>query len=79
MGLIIRRPQFVEDLRDVWDFIARGSERHADALVLELEKRYLTLSENPFPGVQRFPNYPGMRMFSFSQVHHHLRSFARLL
>jgi len=65
VGLIIRRPQFIEDLRNVWDFIARDSERHADAFVLELEKRYLMLSEKPFLGVQRFPNYPGMRMFPF--------------
>lgn len=65
MGRITRRPQFVDDLRAQWQFIAKDSERHADAFVLDLEKRYRMLSDNPELGVARFPNYPQMRMFPF--------------
>ncbi|WP_313195035.1 type II toxin-antitoxin system RelE/ParE family toxin [Shinella zoogloeoides] len=65
MGRIFRRPQFLEDLRTVWDFIARDSEDRADAFVFELERRYRMLSDNPLVGPQRFPRYPDMRMFPF--------------
>ncbi|MDP9836690.1 toxin ParE1/3/4 [Neorhizobium huautlense] len=65
MGVIIRRPQFRQDIFDIWTFIARDSETEADRFVLELEKRYRTLSENPAIGIRRFPKYPAIRMFPF--------------
>ncbi|MDX3930139.1 MAG: type II toxin-antitoxin system RelE/ParE family toxin [Shinella sp.] len=57
VGTIIRRPQFINDIRNVWEFIARDSEERADIFLLELEQRYRALADNPFPGVQRFPRY----------------------
>lgn len=65
MGRILRRPQFVEDLRAVWNLIAQDSEDRADAFVLELERRYRLLADNPHLGPQRFPRYPGMRLLAF--------------
>ncbi|WP_197032568.1 type II toxin-antitoxin system RelE/ParE family toxin [Rhizobium sp. CF080] len=65
MGQISRRPQFIEDLREVWDFIAKDSQDQADAFILQLEKRYQNLADNPHLGVRRFPKYPTMRMFPF--------------
>jgi toxin ParE1/3/4 len=65
LGHILRRPQFIEDIRDVWGFIARDNEKRADDFVLELEKRYQMLAYNPLLGVKRFPRYPSMRIFPF--------------
>lgn len=65
MGTIVRRPQFLEDLRNIWQFIARDSESRADGFVLELEKRYRLLADNPGIGVPRLPRYPTMRIFSY--------------
>ncbi|WP_439627585.1 type II toxin-antitoxin system RelE/ParE family toxin [Shinella sp.] len=65
MARILRRPQFVEDLYTVWEFIARDTEERADAFIRELEQRYHMLSDNPHLGPQRFPKYPDMRMFPF--------------
>ena len=65
MGRILRRPQFVEDLRTVWDFIARDSMDRADAFVFDLEQRYHMLSNNTKLGQRRFQRYPDMRIFPF--------------
>jgi toxin ParE1/3/4 len=65
LGRILRRPQFIEDLRAVWDFIVRDSEERADAFILELERHYRLLSDNPGLGPQRFPRYPEMRLLPF--------------
>jgi toxin ParE1/3/4 len=65
VGKVLRRPQFVLDLQEVWDFIARDSEVHADRFVRNIEKRYILLSDNPSLGVARFPNYPGLRLFPY--------------
>ena len=64
-GRIERRPQFVEDIRGVWEFIARDSFERADAFIVELERRYEALATSPFLGVSRFPNYPTLRIFPF--------------
>ncbi|MBW9087519.1 type II toxin-antitoxin system RelE/ParE family toxin [Rhizobium wenxiniae] len=65
MATLLRRPQFVEDLREVWRFIARDDETQADKFVFELEKRYRMLAENPALGTARFPKYPAMRIFPY--------------
>jgi len=64
-GRIRRRPQFVEDIRDIWNFIADDSPERADGFVFELEKRYQALALSPFLGVARFPRYPYLRIFPF--------------
>lgn len=65
MNTILRRPQFLEDLRDAWFFIAKDSEVNADRFLLELERRYTLLANNPSIGPTRFPKYPTMRLFSY--------------
>ena len=65
MAVILRRPQFIEDLYGIWRFIAQDSDVRADEFVLELERRYEILAENPLLGVQRFPRYPRFRMFPY--------------
>lgn len=65
MSTILRRPQFVRDLRAAWLFIAKDSEVNADRFLIELEKRYTLLADNPSVGARRFPKYPTMRLFSY--------------
>jgi toxin ParE1/3/4 len=65
MSTILRRPQFVEDIRDIWHFIARDNHAQADRFVLELEKRYTLLADNPALGAARFPKHPTIRIFPF--------------
>ncbi len=65
MGTIRRRALFVDDVYDVWSYIARDNENHADSFVLELERRYEILSDNPLIGVCRFPHFPTMRICPF--------------
>ena len=65
MAVILRRPQFIEDLYDIWRFIARDSEARGDDFILELEMRYEILANNPLLGVQRFRRYPRLRMFPY--------------
>lgn len=65
MSTILRRPQFVRDLRAAWLFIAKDSEVNADRFLIELEKRYMLLADNPSVGARRFPKYPTMRLFSY--------------
>jgi toxin ParE1/3/4 len=78
---ILRRPQFVQDLREVWSFIAKDSDVHAEKFVRELERRYVLLSENPSLGVPRFPKYPAMRLFAYrsylSSIIYHLSAVSR--
>jgi toxin ParE1/3/4 len=65
MPRVLRRPRFIDDIRAVWAFIAADSEVQADRFVAELESRYRLLAEQPLLGVQRFRNYPRMRLFPF--------------
>lgn len=65
MSTILRRPQFLRDLRAAWLFIAKDSEVNADRFLIELEKRYMLLADNPSVGARRFPKYPTMRLFSY--------------
>lgn len=62
MGRIVRRPQFKEDLFEVWDYIAKDSEKRADAFLVELEARISLLSEALLIGVQKLPNFPRLRV-----------------
>jgi toxin ParE1/3/4 len=65
VSTLLRRPQFIEDIRDVWHFIARDNQGQADKFVQELEKRYLLLADNPAIGAARFSKYPTIRMFPY--------------
>lgn len=65
MSLILRRPLFIEDLHAIWTYIASDNQAAAERLVRELEERYQILPERPLLGVQRFPRYPGIRLFPF--------------
>jgi len=63
MGTVVRRPLFIQDLRDAWTYIAQDNPAAADRFVRELERRYKLISDNPSMGSARFPRHPDVRLF----------------
>lgn len=67
MGAILRRPLFIKDLQDAWTYIARDNPNAADRFVVELEKRYTLLSDNPLIGSARFRGHPDVRLLPYQR------------
>jgi toxin ParE1/3/4 len=44
---ILRTPEAITDLDNIWDYIARDSLAAADRLMDELNERFVLLSQNP--------------------------------
>ena len=65
MGSISRRPEFKEDLFQIWSYIASDSVARADAFLAELEGKFRLLSDSPFIGVQKLPNFPRVHVFPY--------------
>jgi toxin ParE1/3/4 len=67
MATILRRPQFLTDVYEIWSYIARDSLLSADKIVYDLEQHYQVLAKSPLIGVKRLPNYPKFRIFPFGK------------
>ena len=65
MGEIRRRPQFIEDIADIWTFIAQDSESRANHFIRQLEEKYQILSDAPLIGVAKLPDMPTVRLFPY--------------
>jgi toxin ParE1/3/4 len=46
-GRILRTPEAIADLDEIWDYIARDNPMAADRLLDELNDRFVLLSKNP--------------------------------
>jgi toxin ParE1/3/4 len=46
-GCILRTPEAIADLDDIWDYIARDNPAAADGMLDELNDRFELLSDNP--------------------------------
>ncbi|HYO25435.1 MAG TPA: type II toxin-antitoxin system RelE/ParE family toxin [Lacipirellulaceae bacterium] len=46
MGRVLRTPQALEDLDDLWSYIARDSLAAADRMIDQLYERFVLLSNN---------------------------------
>ena len=46
-GRILRTPEALQDLDDIWDYIAQDSGTAADRVLDELQKRFELLAGNP--------------------------------
>lgn len=55
------------DILEIWEYIARDSEQHADAFIDKLMTRFLTLGENPRAGRRRDDIRAGIRGFPVGQ------------
>ncbi|WP_162939567.1 type II toxin-antitoxin system RelE/ParE family toxin [Neorhizobium sp. NCHU2750] len=56
MGTVLRRPEFLRDLRSIWQFIASDSETRADGFVLELENATDCSPTIQASGLNSFPD-----------------------
>lgn len=63
MGTVLRRPQAVQDLHDIWDYIAQDNADAADGLLRLFDGKLRLLSDAPGIGKQREDLSPGLRTF----------------
>jgi toxin ParE1/3/4 len=55
------------DILEVWQYIARDSESHADKFLANLIEQFSILGQNPRAGRERNDIRPGIRGFPFGQ------------
>jgi toxin ParE1/3/4 len=63
MARILRTPQAVDDLFEIWEYIARRNAPAADALIRRLDDTFRTLASNPGIGQTQDRFRPGLRCF----------------
>ena len=63
MGKVLRRPQAVHDLYEIWTYIARDNPATADRLLLSFDEKLQFLSDAPAMGRGRDDLSPGLRSF----------------
>jgi plasmid stabilization system protein ParE len=55
------------DLREIWEWIAKDSERNADRFLAQLHQKFAKLAENPDLGSECEHLGPGLRRFPFKK------------
>lgn len=63
MALILRRPQALLDLIEIWSYIAEDSVGSADAFAARIAKTFTLLARRPAIGRARPELYPDLRSF----------------
>jgi toxin ParE1/3/4 len=63
MPIIVKRPKALNDLTQIWDYIADESEERADAFIATIDGKFQTLSQYPAMGRRREDLAPGLRSF----------------
>lgn len=53
MRHITKKPQALQDLKDIWLYIADDNPRSADELLLRIEKKCQALTQFPYMGQER--------------------------
>ena len=67
MPEIIIRPLALEDLADIWDYIAEDSQARADAFIDSIDKKIKELAVSPHAGRLRMELLPGLLSFPFGR------------
>lgn len=67
MARVTRRPQAVDDIVDIWDYIADDSIAAADTWVDRLDTQLELLATQPLMGRTRDELMPGIRSFPFGR------------
>lgn len=67
MSRVLRRPKALEDVLDVWEYIAEDSLVIADRWVEQLDQQLYLLSTQPMLGRARDELSPGIRSFPFGR------------
>ena len=60
MPEIIIRPLALEDLADIWDYIAEDSQARADAFIDSIDMKINELAGSPHAGRSRMELLPGL-------------------
>ncbi|NOZ43015.1 MAG: type II toxin-antitoxin system RelE/ParE family toxin [Alphaproteobacteria bacterium] len=63
MAKIIWRQMAIDDLDQIYDYIAETAPDRAENFISTLREKAWFLSENPRIGETRLPNYPAVRVF----------------
>ena len=53
----------VEDLKDIWDYVARRDETAAGKLIKEINRKFILLRDNPLVGREQNQFLGGLRSF----------------
>ena len=67
MARVTRRPQAVDDIVEIWDYIADDSVAAADTWVDRLDTQLELLATQPLMGRARDELMPGIRSFPFGR------------
>lgn len=65
MGNIVWKQAAIDDLDNIYDYIAQDSPTRAEDFINALVRQAKTLSEFPQLGLTRLPNFPELRLFPF--------------
>ena|SRR5437867_5063954 len=61
MPVILRRPRAVDDLIEIWDYIADDNVTRADAFIDDVDAKFQLLAEQPLLGRSREELAPNLR------------------
>ena len=67
MPIIIKLPLVIEDVADIWEYIAEDSEARADAFIDSIDRKFHELSDSPHIGRSRPELLPGLSSFPFGR------------
>ena len=59
--ILVRTPRAIEDLIEIWTYVARDNRAAADRLLDSLDARMAVLREQPYIGRARTELVPGLR------------------
>jgi toxin ParE1/3/4 len=63
MPVILKRPRAVDDLIELWEYIADDNVARADAFIDDVDAKFHLLAEQPMLGRSREELAPGLRSF----------------
>jgi toxin ParE1/3/4 len=64
MVRVLKRPEVVVDLEDIWWYVAQNSLRDADKLLDNIQEKLLRLAEFPQMGTSQNDLKPSLRSFA---------------
>ena len=63
MPIILKRPIVIDDLAEIWEYIAEDSETRADEFIETIDSKFHELAASPRIGRLRDELYPGLMSF----------------
>ncbi len=66
MPRIVKHPQALQDLDDIWDYIAEDNPRAADSFIDKIESKCITLANHPEIGPRCETLSPALRFLAIN-------------